>query len=313
MRCLLRACCFIVLIACDSVLMGQAPLPDQPLCFRGQVSAAQVALPGGFSLQISGRDQAQDCEVVLQTPSGENAHHFSDAIISLSGATGEDVTGDGPPDLVLESTSGGSGHFVTVLIYSLEAAPRPLFASDVFGGHQGELPDVPRDRLIGNGSGLRFVRNGHNGRIALVATDDYDLFDNLPRGEWIGVAVPFELVKGAAVDVTPDVADFEGEIAQARSKIEPQALRNFMASDPERDDDLKRDEKYWDTKRAILQIVFDYIYSGRPEMAWSTLNELWPAPDRSRIRQLIADGYCEGSGIRKRLGLPLGPACDSPR
>ena len=43
-----------------------------------------------------------------------------------------------------------------------------------------------------------------------------------------------------------------------------------------------------DLRMAILEIVLAYLYSDRPAEAWRTLDAMWPAGDRERIRKLTS-------------------------
>ena len=42
-----------------------------------------------------------------------------------------------------------------------------------------------------------------------------------------------------------------------------------------------------DAKPVVLEIVYSYLYSGREDEAWQTLDNMWPAADRERIKKLI--------------------------
>jgi len=322
-----------LILSCGLELAAQAPapadakFPEQTLCSFGNILVSRRALDGGFSLQVqrpllSSRngektEDARGCEVILQNPSGDTVYRYADGEIWLNGATGQDVTGDGIPDLVLKSMSDGTGHYEATMIVSLEAHARPLWGTSLFGGAQGELPDFPRDRLIATESGMSFLRNARDGRVILIGSNDaYDR-----SGFEISVAVPFELVAGRALDSSSDVGNYEGAIAEFRSALTPDQLSRFQNSNPGWDDcpdksysapcpptPEPRDDAYRKTERAILGISINYLYSGRPDLAWSTLDEMWPASDRARTRADILDNFCH-YGLRKQLKLQLVPDC----
>src|SRR5437868_1949051 len=48
------------------------------------------------------------------------------------------------------------------------------------------------------------------------------------------------------------------------------------------------------TKIKILEIIWSYLYSGREQEAWHTLNEMWPATDFDRIRTAIISSRAHG-------------------
>jgi hypothetical protein len=47
-------------------------------------------------------------------------------------------------------------------------------------------------------------------------------------------------------------------------------------------------------KIKILEIVWEYLYSGRETQAWSSLAEMWPDSDIARIRAALADARAHG-------------------
>src|SRR6266851_2508052 len=63
------------------------------------------------------------------------------------------------------------------------------------------------------------------------------------------------------------------------------------------------------TEWAVLTVILEFLYGGRPEEAWKALGELWPSDDRERIRHTIINEYC--GGLRSDLSLPLGPLCQA--
>ena len=84
-------------------------------------------------------------------------------------------------------------------------------------------------------------------------------------------------------DVSAQFAEqYDSEIALARAKIGEGEIARFQQADFE------------DARKVVLEIVFSYLYSGRETEAWQTLDEMWPATDRDRIRKLIVATRAKG-------------------
>ena len=99
---------------------------------------------------------------------------------------------------------------------------------------------------------------------------------------------------------------FDDVITRVRSRVNPEVLRDFKASDgrlqagPEATvQQLVRLHNLRTQKIQALEIVWAYLYSGREEEAWHALEELWPARDLDRIRGEILKARARG--IRAQL------------
>jgi hypothetical protein len=89
------------------------------------------------------------------------------------------------------------------------------------------------------------------------------------------------------------VEQYDSEIALARAKIAEGEIRKFQVADFE------------DAKKVVLEIVFSYLYSGREAQAWQTLNEMWPARDKDRIKKLILETKAEGILLKLEKTKPV--------
>jgi hypothetical protein len=119
--------------------------PEKEVCKVGNPPAPRVEVGGGFSLEVvRSKSDINGCDVNFLNSAGEKVISSSGPGVKLSGATGQDVTGDGVPDIVFTTDWGGSGGFASTWIYSLDPKPRPLFATSVFGGSQGESLQICR-------------------------------------------------------------------------------------------------------------------------------------------------------------------------
>jgi hypothetical protein len=101
------------------------------------------------------------------------------------------------------------------------------------------------------------------------------------------------------VDTTKSFAPhFDEVIRGLRAKLTPEQLADFKRSDGKLTFSIAEVERLHNlraTKIAILEIVWTYLYSGREDEAWRTLNEMWPTTDVDRIQAAITD--------RRRRGL----------
>ena len=90
-------------------------------------------------------------------------------------------------------------------------------------------------------------------------------------------------------DASPQfVEQYDTEIAAARARIPQGDIGKFEMAD------------FQDAKPVVLEIVLSYLYSGREAEAWQTLDEMWPAGDRDRMKKLILK--TRAGGILSKLG-----------
>ena len=126
-------------------------------------------------------------------------------------------------------------------------------------------------------------------------------------GSYSAPAVVLRFVQGRLLDVGSEFQGyFDGAIAKVRSGLDPEELREFKNSSGRLPptahfsaDDLRRSEKLEHSKEKVLQIVWDYLYSGREQEAWKSLAEMWPPADVDRIREAIISA--RDRGIRAQV------------
>jgi hypothetical protein len=86
------------------------------------------------------------------------------------------------------------------------------------------------------------------------------------------------------------LADYDREIEKARSELTPEErdkLKNSIYSQGMLFDQLP-------TVQKVLTIVLNYLYSGRQDDAWHTLDEMWPPADKERVEKLILERRSRG-------------------
>ena len=168
-------------------------------------------------------------------------------------------------------------------IYSLEKPPRLL--RTITGGDFFSAADVDLD-----------------GRIAIWTTDaaapnsferlDLSELDSAPR-----IVLRFE--HGELLDASAEFQEhFDHQITWLRKQLTPDDLRDFKNSDgkllPSSPSSAERTHHLRQVKIKVLEIVWDYLYSGRETQAWSSLAEMWPDRDVPRIRAALAEARAHG-------------------
>lgn len=205
------------------------------------------------------------CRAYLVDGARRETMLLEDRSVSIYQGTGDDVFGNGYPSLILEGYSGGAHCCYTYVLVSL--AERPLI-----------LPPIE------NGAPFFFFKDSASGQYRIMTSDGaFDYFDGMCY-----LCAPFPRVvlkveAGGLRDVSSQFLEqYDSEIALARAKIAEGDIQKFLVAD------------FGDAKKVVLEIVLGYLYSGREPQAWQTLDEMWPAADRERIKKLILKARANG-------------------
>ena len=247
----------------------------------------------GFSVEVAPTAQNPDdpgfgtCHATIRSPQGQTVFEETEWGIEIDPVTGQDVNGDGQPDAVLTSYSGGAHCCWTYHIIRLGKQPRVV-------------------REFGSRTPASFRDLEGDGRIEILVRDGE--FDEAFGLNHAFSVFPLMILRLHGTKFEDDTAQFgrilEKEIQDERSKLNPQEVREFLLSDP---NEIHDDLDYTGTKSAILLIVLDYLYAGRPQDARRVLGELWPKLYQDQTWEEMLKRYC--SGCRARLGLALNSPC----
>lgn len=202
-----------------------------------------------------------------------------DWALTVDKLSGSDLNGDGKPEIVLEGYSGGLRCCYTYLVISLSRTPKVLHA------FANQVP-------------MSFEKQGDGTTLIRAADGVFDYF-LVPHSDAVIPQLVLQMQGNDLLDVSARFPElYDKEIEQARSQLTSAEIEKFRKSN-------YHDRMYMDqipTIHKVLTIVLNYVYSGREDKAWESLNELWPASDVGRVKSLIRE--------RRNRGLLANLSCD---
>jgi hypothetical protein len=265
-------------------------------CFHNSGSVTKEISGFVISIRPGNPKDAEDddagCRVVIRDRGKKAIFAVEEFALSIA-LLGQDVNGDGAPDVVLEGYSGGAHCCWTYYIVSL-------------GDHPGLVRSFQNER------GAGFERYKQSGKIEIYTMDGgFDYFAFLSHGETPFPSVYLQLDGKQFVDVSSShLADYEEEIAGLEKHLTPKAV-NQLRSVRKREQ-LTGDTDNRRTASYVLAIVFAYLYSGRETHAHQYLKKTWPAFDQPSMWALILQTRHEGILRYTRKGPPK-PATAVPK
>ena len=240
----------------------------------------------GFRIRIAPYHDKNDpdfiqCRAVIRDQANKTIFSDHDFGFKIN-LTGKDINGDGVPDVVLESYSGGAHCCWTYYIISL--GPKPGLITQVYN----ERPPI-------------FVENKRTGKMEMHTLDgSFDYFDFLSHAETIFPQLYLRLDGRRLLDISPEYREsYNEEIQAAKHKLGPEVLKQFhsVKSREELVDHPNRE-----TAGPVLAIILAYLYSGRRAQAHGALQQMWPAFDQERMWKLILKTRKEG--MRRYTAMP---------
>jgi len=162
-------------------------------------------------------------------------------------------------------------------------------------------------RRISGGEFFGAADTDLDGRVE-IWTDDaavVDGFENLKLSD-LDFAPPIVLrfARKRLLDVSSEFRPyFDQKISLERAKLDPRDLDDFKHSDGKLDPSAGLSpvtrSRLRSAKMKILEIVWSYLYSGREQDAWRSLQEMWPPSDVDRIRTALLN--LRARGIRSQV------------
>lgn len=162
-------------------------------------------------------------------------------------------------------------------------------------------PPVLLRRIVG-GEFFSAADTDLDGRIE-IWTDDaaaVDGFENFKLSDLDFVPpIVLRFARGRLLDVSSEFRPyFNQKITEERAKIVAQDLEDFKNGDGKLDPasmiPVIKLNRMRSAKIKVLEIVWSYLYSGREQDAWHSLQEMWPASDIDRIRSAILGARAHG-------------------
>jgi hypothetical protein len=266
------------------LILGAWHAPAQnPVC-SGGYGQFQSTFETGISVTVdavhSGGFATKSCEAVLS-----RAGHRTSAVPS-AGAIDIDVLGAdlgfGVPVIALDVRETENDSRSSYEIWTLENQPRLL-------------------TTLTGGDSYRAVDADLNGYVAVWTSDASaaEAFDGLTRSDFASpptVVLRFE--HGKLEDVSAWYrAQYDAQIEQLRATQTPAQLAEFKKSDGQLAFGSVRATSWVQlrkTKASVLEIVWAYLYSGRPDQAWSELQAAWPPSDEARIKSAVIAARAAG-------------------
>jgi hypothetical protein len=223
------------------------------------------------------------CRAVLSRPGHRKITIAYEWALSIDPISGTDLNGDGKPEIVLSGYTGGLRCCYAYEVVSLDGKPKVLHT------FQNPIP-------------MKFDKQS-DGTVLIRATDGVFDFFMVPHMDAVLPQLVLKPEGNNLVDVSAKYPEiYDKEIEQTRKQLTPAELEKFRNSNYH--DKLYTDQ--FPTVRKVLTIVLDYIYSGREELAWQTLDEMWPPADEGRVKSLIRER--RGRGILANLACDCRPA-----
>jgi hypothetical protein len=172
--------------------------------------------------------------------------------------TGKDINGNGTPDLVVQTFSGGAHCCYTTVVYDL--GPTPL-----------KIMETPPSNCAGQFKDL----NG-DGKLEFVTCDDLFAYAYCTYATSPKVTVIFEYDPATGYQpASPKFVKYYAQDIAEHKKLAEKAKPGSAGEDDRT------------TKCSVLPVVLDYLYSGDAPKAWSEFQRLYTFPDAATFRAEI--------------------------
>ncbi len=243
---------------------------EKYLCFAGDLTP--VPKVDGIQIKVSPYHpedfpaDIRECRLTIRNAAtGAKILRADDHVVSIV-LTGQDLNGDGVPDVVLEGYSGGNHGTSTYYVISTGDKPSLIL--------KFETDAVP----------AKFVRNLDSGKMEIHTWDGaFFMLD--------GMAAAFSPYPDIYLQV--DGTQLRDISAQHKADYD-KAIRGTRKSLPAADfDRFQVIDENWSNvgeeqaASSVVKIAVAYLYSGRELEAHAIIRQMWPAFDQERIWKLI--------------------------
>jgi len=231
----------------------------------------------GYVAQIlpESKPSAYHCRGTVLLPSGARRIVARDAEMSLDAISGTDINGDHIPEVVFDGFSARGSCCYSYWIVRLEKPPQLIREID------NQVPLVFRKRADGDTE----IRTGEG---------SFDEF-LLPHSDAVIPELILQMEGKNLKDISSQYQEeYDQRIAQARSELTAADLEKFRHSNYHQ----RMFADQLPTLKCVLTIILNYLYSGREQLAWQALDNMWPPSDNSRVKQLIRERRARGLASR---------------
>ena len=256
---------------------GRACASNKDNCYYGEGQAVRNLVD--FQIRISANPDWKDsgdqtCRAVVLDKNQKTVFSAEDERFSIELA-GQDVNGDGVPDVVIYGYSGGAHCCWTYYVISL-------------GQHPGLITKFE------NGRDATFVRDDETGRFYISTLDGaFDYFDGLCHACTPFPQVFLSIEGNTVVDLGPTfVEGYDKIIKENRASLTAENAAAIVAMKTNPNESESSD--VYEAAAKVLSIVFAYLYSGREGQALHELQTHWPKFDQDRMWSLIQKQRREG-------------------
>jgi hypothetical protein len=202
-------------------------------------------------------DPMQTDRIATLSAAGQAAAQV-DFFASLDALTGQDITGDGTPDVVIETYSGGAHCCFSTVVYELGPVLFKALESPM-SNCGGRLTDL-------NGDGI----------LEFDTCDDIFAYTYCPyaASPLVRTILQYETGRGYVPASHRFSAFYADDVARYTQLAERAAPGEYGE---------------WDetTKCAVLPVVLAHLYSGNADRAWAELARLYAFPDRDAFKAEI--------------------------
>jgi hypothetical protein len=270
----------------------------QVVCDRGN-GHFEASFPTGVTVRVGavsgGGFATRACEALLSRGNDRAVAVRTAAQVDID-VLGADL-GFGVPVIAFEVRQAQDDWRTNYEIWSIEKRPRLL-------------------RTLTGEDSYRAVDAAFNRQVAVWTTDAdaVEDFDGLRYADYtFPPTVVLQFDRGRMVDVSAFYrTHYDRKIATLRGDLTEEALAVFRKSDGQLKfgsvpaADWVRLRK---TKATVLEMVWAYLYSGRPEQAWAELASAWPASDVPRVKAAIVAARTRGieAQVTKVASVKLSP------
>jgi hypothetical protein len=256
---------FFVLFG-SSLVQGKTREVDSLRCYNGRSFIRRVK---DYTIRIvpTGNPDWGFCKVIVKNSSSARTI-TSDWSVAVLDVSGKDLNGDGIPDLVLETYTGGMHCCWNYWVVALANQPKVVLH-------------------LYNERGADFAQTLQGRPIIETLEGGYDYLRTSHAASFFP-AIYLQLDGNKLFDISCDfTSEFDKQIRKARAEV--------MRLDPKNEapdtafSDLDEDVRY-----NILAIVSSYLYSNRPGKAWRALETFWPKDDRAALKKELLKIRREG-------------------